>query len=97
MPPKPKDVHNKQERKDKAQKFQSAVQKLANSPGFQRALEEFEEDPDGAKADPRGFLTSRGVDIPADATVEVLERQGSYCYCWRVCVFWWCADFCVCV
>lgn len=97
MPPKPKDAHSKQDRKDKAQKFNAAVQKIANSPGLQRALEDFEEDPDAAKADPKGFLTSRGVDLPADATVEVIERPGSYCYCYRVYVFWWAVDFCVCV
>ena len=97
MPPLPRDSRDKNERREGAKKFHGAVQKMTNSRGFQQALEDFEENPEEAKADPKGFLQSRGVDVPEDATIEILEREGSYCWCWRVCVLWWCWDVCVCV
>jgi hypothetical protein len=96
MPPHPKD-RDRQERKNAVDKFHGAVQKAVNSPRFKDALSAFEENPDAAKADPKGFLQQHGVELPDEATVEVIEREGSFCWCWRVCVLWWCWDVCVCV
>jgi hypothetical protein len=97
MPPLPKDERGHDERKEALDKFHGAMTRMVNSPRFKDALAEFEEDPESAKQDPKGFLTSRGVNVPDDATVELTEREGSYCWCWRVCVLWWCWDVCVCV
>jgi hypothetical protein len=96
MPPLPKD-RDREERKQARDKFHGAVTRAVNSRRFKDALEEFEENPDEAKRDPKGFLQSRGVELPDDATVEVVEQEGSYCYCLRVCVNWWCWSVCVCV
>jgi hypothetical protein len=96
MPPLPKD-RDREERNKARDKFHGAMTRAVNSPRFKRALEEFEENPEEAKQDPKGFLESRGVELPEDATVEVVEQEGSYCYCWRVCVLWWCWWVCVCV
>ena len=96
MPPLPKD-RDREERRQALDKFHRAMTHAVNSRNFKRALEEFEDDPEAAKGDPKGFLESRGVELPEEATVEVVEQEGSYCYCWRVCVLWWCWTVCVCV
>jgi hypothetical protein len=96
MPPMPRE-RDKRERKDAVEKFQKAVARMTNSPGFSKALEAFEEDPDSARADPKGFLKQHGVDLPDEATVEIVEQEGSYCYCIRTCFLWWCATWCVCI
>jgi hypothetical protein len=96
MPPLPKD-RDREERKQALDKFHGAMTRSVNSPRFKRALEEFENDPEAAKRDPKGFLESHGVELPDEATVEIVEQEGSYCYCIRVCVLWWCWWACVCV
>jgi hypothetical protein len=96
MPPMPKD-RNQRERKEARDKFHGAMTRTVNSPRFKNALEAFEEDPEAAKGDPKGFLHQHGVDLPAEATVEVIEREGSYCWCVRICILWWCWDVCVCI
>jgi glycyl-tRNA synthetase beta subunit len=96
MPPLPKE-RDKDERKEARDKFQRAVERATSSPRFGAALEAFEEDPERAKPDAKGFLKEHGVELPDDATVEVVEQEGSYCYCIRVCVGWWCWSACVCV
>ena len=96
MPPMPKE-RDRDERKRALDKFHGTMTRVANSPRFKSALEAFEEDPEAAKRDPKGFLQQHGVELPEEATVEVIEREGSYCWCWRVCVLWWCWDVCVCV
>ena len=93
----PKDHRNAQERKQGLDKFHGAITKVTNSPKYRDVLEKFEDDPEAAKRDPKGFLKQHGIDLPDDATVEVHERQGSYCYCLRICFLWWCSDVCVCV
>ncbi len=96
MPPLPRE-RDRGERKQALDKFHGAMTRAVNSPRFKQALEDFEENPDEAKRDPKGFLKSRGVELPDEATVEVVEQEGSYCWCWRVCYFWWCRTVCVCV
>jgi hypothetical protein len=96
MPPLPKD-RDRGKRKEALDKFHGAMTRAVNSPRFKKALEDFEENPEEAKRDPKGFLQSRGVELPEEATVEVVEQEGSYCWCWNVCVWWWCWRVCVCV
>lgn len=88
---------DRQERKQAIDKFHGAITRMTNSPRFKDALAEFEENPEAAQQDPKGFLEERGVELPEDAEVSVVERPGSSCWCWRVCVWWWCWDVCVCV
>jgi hypothetical protein len=96
MPPMPRE-RDKEQRRQALEKFQRGVAQMTNSPRFRDALEAFEEDPDKARSDPKGFLEQHGIQLPADATAEVVEQEGSYCYCIRVCWGWWCSSICVCV
>ena len=96
MPPLPKE-RDRGERKEALDKFHGAMTRTVNSPRFKKALEDFEENPDEAKRDAKGFLQSRGVELPDEATVDVVEQEGSYCWYVRVCYFWWCWWVGVCV
>ena len=79
MPPMPKE-RDRDERKQALDKFHGAMTRIANSPRFKSALEAFEEDPEAAKRDPKGFVQQHGVDLPEEATVEVLgPRPVKWC------------------
>ncbi|SRR6266536_825494 len=93
----PRRPEDRQQRKEAIDKFHGAMTRAVNSPRFKEALEEFEQDPQAAQQDPKGFLAERGVELPDEAEVSVIERPGSSCWCWRVCFWWWCWDVCVCV
>jgi hypothetical protein len=93
----PRRPEDRQQRKEAIDRFHGAVQRAVNSPKFKDALADFEENPQAAQQDPKGFLEQRGVQLPDEAEVSVIERPGSACWCWRVCVLWWCWDACVCI
>lgn len=88
---------DRQQRKQAVDKVHAEMTRMVNSRGFKKALEDLDENPEAARQDPRGFLEQRGVDLPDDAEVSLVDRPGSACWCYRVCVLWWCWDVCVCV
>jgi phosphoketolase len=89
-----KDPKDPKDRKEVAQRFHGLQKQLANNPKLEQAIQETAEDANArkqAEADPKGYLQSRGIDLPDDA--EVTVEEGSWC--WRVCVLWWCWWVCV--
>jgi len=77
------------------------VQRSMNSDAALNAIEEASGDAAlraQAKADAKGFLKSRGVNIPDEAELKVIESPNPG-VCWYYCWWWWifqiCVSFCI--
>lgn len=89
--PMPAGLRPPQGRKD-LDKFQQTAGRLVSNPKFKDALSELESNPQArneAKGNAKGYLKSKGLDIPDDAEVE-FEEGSIYV---RICYWGYCLIF----
>lgn len=78
---------------DETRRIFRRLEGILTSPQYQRAVEGLQNNPtlqEEAQANPRTFLTDRGVEIDDDATVELVEGNSFY---FIVCYYWVCGGF----
>jgi hypothetical protein len=99
----------KEDRRTGFKKFMEGVNRLLADENFREVLQELDEEGEEAlgllELDPAAFLKHRGVAIPEDFRISVVERaqqapkgqRTRVCYCLEICWWRWCVSICFCI